>query len=55
MYRLELSYLEKLPGAMREVKRPNRTTREECIYTRHSIRASTATVLIAAGVEIRKV
>jgi site-specific recombinase XerD len=55
MYRVVLSYLERLPGAMHEVQLPDGTTREECIYTPHSIRASTATILLAAGVDIRKV
>jgi len=55
MYRVVLSYLERLPGAMHEVQLPDGTTRQECIYTPHSIRASTATILLDAGVDIRKV
>ena len=55
MYRLLMSYLELLPGAMigsrdeigREVRR--------CLYNPHSLRASCATLLLDAGVDIRAV
>ena len=46
MYLLIQSYLEQLPGAMKEGR---------CIYTPHSLRATTATLLLNAGVDIRKV
>ncbi len=59
MYNLIQGYLTRLPGSMREeevacegggvlkVKR--------CVYTPHSIRATTATLLLDAGVDIIKV
>lgn len=55
MYRLLQSYLERLPGAVREVQRPDGTTARQCIYTPHSLRATTATILLDAGVDIRAV
>lgn len=55
MYRIVLSYLERLPGATHEVELSDGSKQEECVFTPHSIRASTATILLAAGVDIRKV
>jgi site-specific recombinase XerD len=55
MYLLLESYLMKLPGAVREVQHPNGSTAMECLYTPHSLRATTATLLLEAGVDIRKV
>ena|GEM_PF-547749 len=55
MYRVLLSYLERLPGAMQDVQLADGATRSECIYTPHSIRATAATLLLDAGVEITKV
>src|SRR2546428_260258 len=55
MYLLIQSYLERLPGAMKEVEQPDGTTLPHCIYTPHSVRATTATLLLDAGVDIRKV
>lgn len=55
MYRLIQSYLEKLPGAMREVTTMAVHKTKRCIYTPHSLRATTATLLLDAGVDIRKV
>lgn len=46
MYRILQSYLERLPGAIKE---------EHCIYSPHSLRATTATLLLDAGVDIVKV
>jgi site-specific recombinase XerD len=46
MYRLIGGYLERLPGALKE---------DGCIYTPHSLRATTATLLLDAGVDIMKV
>lgn len=52
-------YLEQLPGAMQkeQVAAADGTTveLERCLYTPHSLRATTATVLLEAGVDIRKV
>ena len=55
MYRLIQGYLEKLPGAMKEVKTLAGHQARRCIYTPHSLRATTATLLLDAGVDIRKV
>jgi len=55
MYRIVQRYLEKLPGAMKEVQLTNGNTRTKCAYTPHSLRATTATLLLDAGVDIRKV
>ena len=55
MYLLLESYLMQLPGALREIQRPNGRTAMECLYTPHSLRATTATLLLEAGVDIRKV
>lgn len=49
------SYLERLPGAMKEELLPGGATVRHCIYTPHSLRATTATLLLDAGVDIRKV
>jgi len=55
MYRLIQGYLEELPGAMKAVRLPDGTRVERCVYTPHSLRATTATLLLDAGVDIRKV
>jgi site-specific recombinase XerD len=55
MYRLIQSYLERLPGAHKEVIDTDGTPHRRCIYTPHSLRATTATLLLDAGVDIRKV
>ena len=65
MYKLLLSYLEQLPGALRDTPDPGNpgqplknadgTPVRECVYNPHSIRATTATLLLDAGVDIRKV
>jgi site-specific recombinase XerD len=55
MYRVIQRYLESLPGALKEVACPDGTTGIQCIYTPHSLRATTATLLLDAGVDIRKV
>jgi len=46
LYALILGYLRKLPGALNY---------DRCIYSPHSLRATTATLLLDAGVDIRKV
>jgi site-specific recombinase XerD len=46
MYLTIQAYLEKLPGAMKDGR---------CVYTPHSLRATTATLLLDAGVDITKV
>ncbi len=55
MYRVIQTYLEQLPGAIKEVVRPDGRLANECAYTPHSLRATTATLLLEAGVDIRKV
>ena len=56
MYLIIQSYMERLPGAMKEVEQSDgSTTLPHCIYTPHSLRATTATLLLDAGVDIRKV
>lgn len=46
MYRVLESYLERIPGAVKDGR---------CVYTPHSLRATTATLLLDAGVDIAKV
>ena len=55
MRRLIESYLERLPGAMKEIELPDGSTARQSVYTPHSLRATTATLLLNARVDIRKV
>jgi integrase/recombinase XerC len=59
MYTLLLGYLARLPGSTREEEVPTEDggTRKvkRCLYTPHSLRATTATLLLDAGVDIIKV
>jgi len=55
MYRLIQSYLTLLPGSIKEIVHPDGSVMRRCIYTPHSLRATTATLLLDAGVDIRKV
>jgi site-specific recombinase XerD len=55
MYRLIMNYLERLPGAMRDIELEDKSIVRSCIYTPHSLRATTATLLLDAAVDIRKV
>jgi site-specific recombinase XerD len=55
MYRLLMSYLEQLPGALAEKQCTDGTARRACIYNPHSLRATTATTLLDAGEDIVKV
>ena len=71
MYMVLMGYLRRLPGALKEVEVPEpvagietpegeaaadaKETVKECIYTPHSLRATTATLLLDAGVDICKV
>jgi site-specific recombinase XerD len=52
MYRLLMSYLERLPGGMRETVLPDGENGLECIYSPHSLRATTATLLLDSSVAI---
>ena len=53
MYSLIQGYLERLPRAMRPVEEGSKEKR--CIYTPHSLRAMTATLLLKSGVELLEV
>ena len=65
MYKLLLRYLGQLPGALSDrpdpanpgqpLRNPDGTAAKECLYSPHSIRATTATLLLEAGVDIQKV
>jgi site-specific recombinase XerD len=56
MHDIVSGYLKKLAGAMVTVGTDqNDEPIKECIYTPHSIRATTATLLLDAGVDIAKV
>jgi site-specific recombinase XerD len=55
LYSLLRQYLKQLPGGVREVSTLGGGTRLECPYTPHSLRATTATLLLNAGVDITKV
>ena len=56
MHDIVSGYLQRLPGAMVTVgQNENDEPIKECIYTPHSIRATTATLLLDAGVDIAKV
>ncbi|MEO1530085.1 MAG: tyrosine-type recombinase/integrase [Planctomycetota bacterium] len=55
MHKIVRSYLERLPGAMATEEDADGTVRDRCIYSTHSLRATTATLLLDAGVDICKV
>jgi site-specific recombinase XerD len=55
MYRLLMSYLERLPGAMQEKELPTGEKVQECVYSPHSVRATTATLLLDSSVGIESV
>ncbi len=48
-------YLEQLPGAMKDEQLPDGSIARRCLYTPHSLRATTATLLLDANVDIIKV
>lgn len=54
MYLLIQSYLERLPNSHKEIA-VDGEKRKVCVYTPHSLRATAATLLLDAGVDIRKV
>src|ERR1017187_772943 len=54
-YRVILSYLERLPNAMKESVGKDGTAKLRCIYTPHSLRATTATLLLNAKTEMAEV
>jgi site-specific recombinase XerD len=55
MYRLLLRYMLALPNSTREVVRHDGSKARECIYSPHSLRATAATLLLDAGVDLVKV
>jgi site-specific recombinase XerD len=55
MYRVLMSYLERLPGAMQEKELLTGENVRVCAYSPHSIRATTATLLLDSGVPIENV
>ena len=55
MWCVILGYLEKLPGSMKEASFPDGSIRRECVYKPLSLCATTATLLLDASVDIRKV
>jgi integrase len=55
MYSLLQGYLEKVPRSMREEEGTGGVKQLRCLYTPHSIRATTATLLLDAGEDIRDV
>lgn len=55
MNRLLMAYLERLPGSMQEVAMPTGEKVNQCIYSPHSLRATTATLLLDAKEAIESV
>ena len=55
MYRLLMRYLARLPGAMREEVSDKGEKTQVCIYSPHSIRATTATLLLDSSVPLESV
>lgn len=55
MWRTIQGYLNRLPGSSKEVMLPDGSKQMRCIYTPHSLRATTATLLLDSGVDITKV
>jgi site-specific recombinase XerD len=55
LYRVILSYLERLPNAMKESVGKDGKAQPRCIYTPHSLRATTATLLLNAKTEMAEV
>jgi integrase len=55
MYQLIQSYLERLPRSMKAEQLEDGTEREQCVYTPHSLRATTATLLLKSGVPLEEV
>jgi integrase len=53
--RLLHDYFVRLPGALREVEAEGGQVRKKCLYTPHSTRATTATLLLEPNKDIRKV
>lgn len=54
-HRLLQRYFGRLPGALQEIEGQDGAIKKKCAYTPHSTRATTATLLLEAGEDIRKV
>jgi site-specific recombinase XerD len=54
-HRLLHGYFAQLAGALKEIEGKDGTVKKKCLYTPHSTRATTATLLLEAGEDIRKV
>jgi len=55
MNRLLMNYLERLPSSVQEVELANGEKAKRCVYSPHSLRATTATLLLDSGVAIEAV
>ena len=55
MYRLIQGYLARLPRARKTRQLPDGSEGEVCIYSPHSLRATTATLLLKSGVPLEEV
>jgi site-specific recombinase XerD len=55
MYRVIQGYLRRLPGAMKKKRLEVGSEVEYYVYTPHSLGAATATLLLDAGMDIKKV
>ena len=55
LWRAVEGYLVQLPSALKEALLPDGSTSRQSVYTPHSLRATTATLLLDAGVDIIKV
>ena len=55
MYRIVRGYLKRLPAAVVEVAGNANDVRERCVYSPHSLRATTATLLMDSGIDKAKV
>jgi integrase/recombinase XerC len=52
-HRLLQGSFAQLPGALKEIEGDNGAVKKKCVYTPHSTRATTATLLLEAGEDIR--
>lgn len=55
MYHVVMRHLRRLPGATKRGAGTDGCVETRCMYTPHSLRATTATLLLGAGVDLRKV
>ena len=55
MYNVLMGYLQRLPGAMQEKQSADEERTQVCVYSPHSLRATTATLLLDAREPIESV